>query len=142
MNTFKADLKIGKAIEYEICELIKKKYPRAFVVEGYEKGYDIVVPEIKIEVKYDIESYKTGNYVIETESNNKPSGLSTTTAEIWVIVDKKLIIWINTEALKNFIKDFKEVSFTAKGDTKSKKVYLIPKDKLQYSPWVSIQKRT
>ena len=66
-----------------MCDNIKKKYPTAYVVEGYNKGFDIVVPEKNqtIEVKYDSMSRSTGNYMFETEYDGEPSGITTTTAD-------------------------------------------------------------
>ena len=77
---FEKSLYIGKSVEDVVCSKIKKKYPKAYVIQEYCKGYDIYVPEtnIKIEVKQDKKSNYSGNFVVETEFNGKPSGISTT----------------------------------------------------------------
>ena len=57
-------------------------------MEGYFKDYDIYVPEINksIEVKSDEKSKYTNNIVVEVEFNGKPSALSTSKADYWVLV--------------------------------------------------------
>jgi len=138
--TFIKDLKKGKGIEYKICNLIKRKYPSAFVVEKRCEGYDIVVPEVNItvETKFDEESEKTGNYIIEVESGGKPSGISVSVADWWAIVNKNIIIWITRSALEYIIKDYQLVSFFPKNDKREKKAYLIPANELENSPYVKI----
>ena len=129
ISTFKNDLKIGKSVEEKILNKIKKKYPKAYIVEGYFKDYDISVPETSfgIEVKYDEKSKETGNYVIEVEFNGKPSALSTTKAEYWVICDEESESWIKPSKIKESVKNLPIREFIGKGDTKSKKAYLCPK---------------
>ena len=45
--SFKEDLEAGKVIEEYILKRIQKKYPRAKLMEGYFKEYDIIIPEIE-----------------------------------------------------------------------------------------------
>ena len=54
-QNFKDSLAIGNTVEDQVCAKIRKKYPKAYVKQGYCKGYDIYVPETnkKIEVKQD-----------------------------------------------------------------------------------------
>ena len=82
-KNFKESLSIGHSAEDAVCAKINKKYPKAHVMEGYCKGYDIYVPETgkKVEVKQDKKSNYTGNIVVEIEFNGKPSALSTTEAD-------------------------------------------------------------
>jgi hypothetical protein len=88
-NSFYEDLDAGIAIELEVLNIIQKKYPKAYKIDGLFSGYDLFVPELNIgvEVKSDKKSLKTGNIVIEIEFNGKPSALSVTTAKYWVIYD-------------------------------------------------------
>ena len=74
MNSFYADLKDGKQTENDVLSIIKKKYPKSYIIEGYFKDYDIYIPEkdMGIEVKKDVKSQETGNLVIEVEFNGKP----------------------------------------------------------------------
>jgi len=132
MQTFKRDLQRGKYHENIILDIIKSKYSKAYIKEGYCKEYDIYVPEMNfgVEVKSDEKSKYTNNIVIEIEFNSKPSALSTTKAKYWVIYDGYVYNWFLTQRLKDCIKDnnLKYVEFIGKGDTKSKKAYLIKKE--------------
>jgi len=128
------DLQRGKYHENIILDIIKSKYSKAYIKEGYCKEYDIYVPEMNfgVEVKSDEKSKYTNNIVIEIEFNSKPSALSTTKAKYWVIYDGYVYNWFLTQRLKDCIKDnnLKYVEFIGKGDTKSKKAYLIKKEVL------------
>ena len=42
---FEKSLIIGQESEVIVLNQIKKKYPTAFIVEGYHKEYDIMIPE-------------------------------------------------------------------------------------------------
>jgi len=134
MQTFKRDLQRGKHHENIVLDIIKSKYSKAYIKDGYCKEYDIYVPEMNfgVEVKSDEKSKYTNNIVIEIEFNSKPSALSTTKAKYWVIYDGYNYNWFLTERIKDCIKDNKlnYVQFIGKGDTKSKKAYLIKKEVL------------
>lgn len=134
IETFNRDLKRGKYHENVILEVIQKKYPKAFIKDGYCKEYDIFIPELKIgvEVKSDEKSKFTGNIVIEIEFNNRPSALSTSKAKYWVIFDGYDYHWFLKDKIKDCILEnkLKWVEFIGKGDTKSKKAYLIKKEML------------
>ncbi len=134
MQTSKRDFQRGKYHENIILDIIKSKYSKAYIKEGYCKEYDIYVPEMNfgVEVKSDEKSKYTNNIVIEIEFNSKPSALSTTKAKYWVIYDGYVYNWFLTQRLKDCIKDnnLKYVEFIGKGDTKSKKAYLIKKEVL------------
>ena len=129
-KNFKESLAIGHSSEDAVCIKIQKKYPRAHVMKGYCKGYDIYVPETgkKVEVKQDKKSNFTGNIVVEIEFGGKPSALSTTEADYWVFDDGEIYIWITPETLRQVIKPFKPVKFIVNGDNKEKLAYLIKKD--------------
>lgn len=134
IQTFKRDLKRGKHHENVVLNYIKAKYKNAYIKDGYCKEYDIFVPEMNfgVEVKSDEKSKYTNNIVIEIEFNNKPSALMTTKAKYWVIYDGYSYNWFLTDKIKDCIKDnnLKYVEFIGKGDTKSKKAYLIKKEVL------------
>ena len=130
MNSFYEDLKDGKETENNVLAIIKKKYPKSYIIEGYFKDYDIYVPEknMGIEVKKDVKSQETGNLVIEVEFNGKPSALSTTKADYWVFYDGDNYIWITPTMLKDLTETCGHaVEFIGNGDTKPKKAYLMPK---------------
>jgi len=130
LNTFEHDLNRGKKIEYEVCDLIKIKYPNAYVVDGKHSEYDIWIPEIKrsIEVKYDFKSLETGNYVIEVEMYGKDSGLFITKADHWVFFDSEVFVWTTPQDIMKLLlkKKITPATFTGKGDVKPKKAYLLP----------------
>ena len=129
VEDFKADLERGKIHERYVLNKIKKKYKQAYIVDGYFKEYDIFIPELNlgVEVKFDERSKETGNIIIETESAGKRSGISTTKAKYWVIYDGRNYNWFLTDTIRKCIKeyDFKEREFVCRGDTKTKKAYLI-----------------
>ena len=89
--------------------------------------------EVRIEVKKDVKSQETGNYVIEVEFGGKPSALAITKADYWVFWDGECWIWTTVCRIKNAIKGLRLVEFTAKGDTTPKKAYLCPKEKIKNS---------
>lgn len=130
-KNFRKDLVIGHSSEDAVCAKINKKYPKAHVIKGYCKGYDIYVPETnkKIEVKQDKKSNYTNNIVVEIEMPpGTPSALSTTEADYWVFDDGEIYIWITPETLRQVVKPFTPVKFTGNGDNKEKLAYLIKKD--------------
>ena len=132
---FNESLVSGKQSENIVLKMVKSKYPKAYIKEGYHKEYDIMIPEINktIEVKKDFKSKYTGNVVIEMEMNNRPSGLQTTTADWWVFhLDEQEIVWITLKRLKDMIEfgGYKLVEFIGEGDEISKQAYLIPKKDL------------
>ena len=135
MSTFDEDYKRGRKVEETILNAIKNKYPEAYIQEGYFKDWDIFIPELKfgIEVKYDIESIQTGNYLIETKDNGKPSGLTTSKAKYWVIYDGDSYLWLLTENIKKCIADnnLKKITYSPKEDKKTKEGYLIKKEILK-----------
>lgn len=134
IQTFKRDLKRGKHHENVVLNYIKAKYKNAYIKDGYCKEYDIFIPEVNfgVEVKSDEKSKYTNNIVIEIEFNNKPSALITTKAKFWVIYDGYSYNWFLTDKIKDCIKDnnLRYAEFIGKGDTKSKKAYLIKKELL------------
>ena len=134
MDTFNRDLKTGQVYEDIVLKKIQDKYPQAYKQEGYCKDWDIYVPELSIgiEVKSDQKSQYTGNIVIEIEFNGKPSGLTTTKAQYWVIFDSDLYIWFKVGDIRRCIKenDLFPAQFVGKGDSKMKTAYLIKKNLL------------
>ena len=132
--TFYRDLARGKMLEEEVLAMIKPKYPNAYIKEGYYKEWDIFVPEVNvgIEVKSDEKSKFTGNIVIEVEFDGKPSALSTTKADYWVIYDGYQFNWFTPYRIKQCIEEnnLRVARFIGKGDDKYKLAYLIKKELL------------
>ena len=134
LDTFHRDLKAGQIYEDIVLKRIQKKYPKAYIENGYFKEWDIYVPEldIGIEVKSDQKSQYTGNIVIEVEFNGKPSALQTTEAYYWVIFDGTSDVWIRPERIEDCIRQngLGYAEFTGRGDKHSKKAFLIKKEVL------------
>lgn len=132
--TFHRDLARGKQIEEAVLSMVKPKYPSAYIKEGYYKEWDIFVPEVGvgIEVKSDEKSKYTGNIVIEIEFDGKPSALSTTKADYWVIYDGYQFNWFRPSKIRECIKrnNLQVARFIGKGDDKYKLAYLIKKELL------------
>jgi hypothetical protein len=132
ISTFKKDLEEGKAIETIVLDIVKNKYPAATIINGYFPGYDIWIPEIhkSIEVKSDQKSQHTGNILIEIEMYKKPSALFSSTADYWVIFDGFDFLWTTPKKIFQCIifNKLKFAEFIGKGDTVSKKAFLIEKN--------------
>ncbi len=129
-DTFKRDLSNGKLIEYKHLAILQKIFPDTVSIDGYCKEWDIFIPslDIGIEIKSDKMSQTTGNIVVEVEFNGKPSALSTTKSSWWVFDTGKEHMVVHVDRLRELVKQFNPVSFIGKGDSKSKKAYLIPID--------------
>jgi len=58
----------------------------------------------------------------------KPSALLSTEADIWCFFDNLNLIWVKPTRIKDLIleKGYTQRVITGKGDTKSKRCYLIP----------------
>ena len=104
------------------------------VVDSITEMRDVFIPELNfgVEVKSDKKSLYTGNIVIEIEMNGKPSALATSKSKWWVIYDGENFNWLTITNIKRCIIEnkLKYVEFVGKGDTKSKKAYLIKKQML------------
>ena len=132
IEKFQKDLETGKKFEQQALELIQKKYPKAYIVDGYFLEWDIFVPELNIgiEVKSDAQYKKTGNFYVEYFCNGKPSGISTTKAEIYYIYLDKLYI-LKTEDLKDKCRKYINTNRDKKGgDNMASKGIILPINEL------------
>ena len=102
-DTFKEDIIVGEEAEKMVLQMVQKKYPEAFKVQGNFKYYDIFVPEknISIEVKRDIGSNESDNYFIEYKCNGYKSGIFASRSDYYVIFDENRFIWIRTDRLRS-----------------------------------------
>ena len=102
-DTFKEDIIVGEEAEKMVLQMVQKKYPEAFKVQGNFKYYDIFVPEknIAIEVKRDIGSNESDNYFIEYKCNGYKSGIFASRSDYYVIFDENRFIWIRTDRLRS-----------------------------------------
>ena len=142
MSFFELDLQTGKDVEQEVLEIIQKKYPLAFGIEGKCKADDLFVPEISagVEVKADSMSHETGNVFIEISLGGKPSGLMVTLATYWAYVINDEVIWFKPERVKDCIIETNQDlrTFVGNGDTTAKKAYLIKRNTIvQYAERVT-----
>ena len=132
--TFAKDLEAGKSVENIVLNMIKKKYPCSVLIDGYFPDYDIWIPELhkSIEVKSDQKSQHTGNILIEVEMFNKPSALFHTKADYWVVFDGSDFLWTTPKKIFECIifNKFQFAEFIGKGDSVSKKAFLIKKELL------------
>ena len=89
----------------------------------------------KCEVKTERDKWATtGNICIETESYGKPSGLTSTEAELWVhnlVKDNQLraSLVFNTDQLRKVIEEMKPFTVYG-GDNKASKLHLVDITKL------------
>lgn len=125
------DLPYGEKGEGLILDLILRKYKTAYKQEGNHKEYDIMIPQINksVEVKRDALTDKTGNVFIESSCQNKESGISATTADLFAYITESKIYWIETANINKCIEDekiLKSVGFRIQG--KIIDAYLIPTD--------------
>jgi hypothetical protein len=127
--TFHADLERGLEIERQCLAKIQKRYPCATIINAH-KGYDIWIPETgkSVEVKYDAVSKETRRWLVEIEMAGKPSGLLTSTADIWVFTDgEKWLSVTKNELIANIMRTgYLLHKVTGAGDKSSKLCYFIP----------------
>ena len=132
MNKFKKDLATGHKYEKKCLEYLD--YDTVEHMKGYFKEYDLIITkdgkETKIEVKSDKQASKTGNLAIEYECNNKPSGITSSTADYWIYFivypeeKREECFKIPIDHLKNIIKTCRKVSG---GDGMRSRLYLVKK---------------
>jgi hypothetical protein len=129
---FVKDLETGKVYEKKALELIQKKYPKAFIQDGYFLEWDIYIPELDmgVEVKSDAQYQKTGNFYVEYECNGKPSGIAATKSKYYYIYLDKLYI-LKTEDLKDKCRKYLNTKKDKKGgDNMASKGITIPINEL------------
>lgn len=108
-SSFTYDLHVGTLAEDWVNELFNGKF--------------------KVEVKSDSMAHSTGNVFIEVFSRDKPSGISTTTADFWIYRIEKLssAIIIPIDRLKYLVKKHHQINgFKLGGDNNTSKGVLIP----------------
>jgi hypothetical protein len=128
---FNTALALGMRAEELFLSRLRLHYPHAMKVEGSFKQFDFYIPDIdsKVELKTDIKSNETGNFVVETFHYGKPSGITTTTADFWVFNDDEYYYWVDPDVIKNMIliTGIQQARFVGNGDDTEKRAYLIPK---------------
>tara|TARA_R100001082_G_C4303274_1_gene133397 strand:- start:3 stop:449 length:447 start_codon:yes stop_codon:yes gene_type:complete len=130
MPNFQDSLEYGSEVEKLVLDRVRESDPFALLIKGKFPKFDIYCPSsnTRIEVKSDQQSNHTGNFLIEVYMYHKPSALLVTEADIWVFYDGSNLIWVNPNDIKDHIleKGYPQRTLTGKGDTTSKRCYLIP----------------
>jgi hypothetical protein len=105
---FLKKLEDNKKYEVEASQRIKNKYNVDIVSFNNNYKYDFITSHnIKYEVKADKASIKTGNFFLEFECYNKPSGILTTEASYYIITDTTNYYLISVDKLKELINNLK-----------------------------------
>ena len=139
------DLPYGEAGEKVVLEIIQKKYPKAYKMQGNFKEYDIKIPETEetVEVKRDKQTDISGNAFIETYCNHIKSGINATTADYWTYLTRGYLYVLKASDIKLCI-EHNSFFITEKGykiDGKEIDAYLVPMSYLH--PYcISIKKLT
>ena len=114
----------------KIKELRKFDVDLEFGKHWEEHIDDVFSGATKCEVKTERDKWaSTGNICIEIESYGKPSGLTSTEAEIWVhnlVKDNELCcsLMFNTDKLRKVMKKMKPFTVMG-GDNNASKLYLV-----------------
>ena len=114
----------------EINELRKFDVDLEFGKQWEEHIDDVFSGATKCEVKTERDKWaSTGNICIEIESYGKPSGLTSTEAEVWVhnlVKDNELCcsLMFNTDKLRKVMKEMKPFTVMG-GDNNASKLYLV-----------------
>jgi len=95
---FLNDLKRGEEGEDFIIQKLQELYGGVAVKSGGAKGWDFSLTNkgwsIRFECKSDFYAAKSKNLFVEVECNNKPSGLTSTTAGRWAYLLPENCIYI------------------------------------------------
>ena len=104
MNSFHSDLAFGVESEKLLSRALKRE---GFTPEQSFDGTCDVRYDVKVEVKTDREWQRTGNVAVEFKYRDKPSGISTTEAHIYVyVLDGVSAFWyVGVDELKTFLKN-------------------------------------
>jgi hypothetical protein len=133
--SFQSDLKLGEEYQQKYVSMID--YDSYEMATGNFKAYDIKVvkhPFTKTyEVKADRMTAKTGNVVIEYECSGKPSGITSTEADVWIyfIVGTNEYIEIETPVLRQLIADNKWTKKIRGGNGYRAAMYLFPRSEFE-----------
>ncbi len=113
----------GNKMEAEARNIIKENYNVEIIeitgAKDYKtKLYDFKTSDnIKYEVKGDRLSCKTNNFFIEYEGYGKPSGISISTADKWMLLYNNSFYIISQTDLLNLVQKETKISSNFKKDT-------------------------
>jgi hypothetical protein len=130
-KNFEESFRYGEAVERYVLSILKDKYPESNMPGGYNKNWDIYIPEKGwgVEVKCDMTSNKSDQFVVEVAMADKPSALMTTKASLWVYYDGFSLYWVKPNRLKDAIilDGYPQQQIKSGADRSYKRVYFIPK---------------
>jgi Holliday junction resolvase-like predicted endonuclease len=112
MTHFLKCLAIGKAVEKEAIDVLSQLgYVFIEQSKGRCKEWDFLMEkdgkQFYFECKYDAYSCKNGDVAIEHTCSNKPSGITTSIADYWIIRACDTMFMIEASILKQLINDKK-----------------------------------
>ena len=126
-DEWKKTLAFGNLYE----EILKELIPHKECIQSIKGEYDLILDGIKYEVKADRFMFKTGNVLIEYESNKKASGISITEADYYAIFeldnDKYELYLIPVQEIKQLISEKSYKCKISCGYNKLSKCYLFDK---------------
>ena len=106
MNNFYKNLKKFQPFEEEAAKRIENLNKVKVLNYCNDNKYDFLTSDnLKYEVKTEPASLKTGNFFIEFEGYKKPSGISTTEADYYIINDTLTYYLISVSKLKLLVKN-------------------------------------
>lgn len=126
-----SDLALGESRQELFLKLIE--YDEAEIMKGNFKPYDIRIKyggeETTIESKADRLTISTGNIAIEYRCSGKPSGITSTQADYWVIFIEgtRDYYLIPTSEITKAIEEHKYTRTTRGGDGYRSEMYLFPR---------------
>lgn len=127
--SWEKDLAKGDRVEEEWLEKLHGIFQQAHKTFGPDSRFDLSVPELdtRIEIKLDAKSKDTGNIVIEYH-HNKPSGILTSEAGIWLFTTGDEDIWITKKNVQKMIlvEKLSPVMIHGPEDRYPKAVFLAP----------------
>ncbi len=137
-RTFPTTLAYGQLWEEKAQACIKELYGVEVIEEQTSDNYLTMHYDFKTsdgktyEVKADRKSTQTGNFFIEYEGNNKPTGISITKAKTHILTDEAFFYVIRTRKIKELLKNNKyDEGYVYKSKTKG---FLVPRpDMMQHA---------
>ena len=117
-NFYEKKVKPFFKFEVESSKRISKLYNVEIISFNNDDKYDFITSDdIKYEVKYDNYSNKSGNFFIEYAGYGKPSGISTSESNFYIITDGINYYLIDTQILLKLCKTFGTTKTTKDGLT-------------------------
>jgi hypothetical protein len=109
-NNFLKQLKIGQKYEKLAAQKIQLLKPDITTIsfnDNFKFDFQTFPDNLKYEIKYDKVALSTNNFFIEFYGYNKPSGLTITEADYYIITDSNYYFMINVQKLKDITKNCK-----------------------------------